>query len=231
MKIKNDILSCRTCVYRQLLFKDLNDFEYKLVNDERTEMLFRRGEVIKKEGEPVDSFLYLRKGLVKLYKTDSNGKDHILSINRPGDFISLLSIFSEEAYKFSIAALEETLVCNVKLDVLKHLISTNGNLSLHLFKKMSQISDEIIENQFEQAQKQVKGRVAHLLLYFANHVYHKNEFLLPLTRREMGELISITTENTIRTFSEFRKDGIIDQNGKTIKIVDYDRLLAINKGG
>lgn len=231
MKIKNDILSCRTCVYRQLLFKDLNDFEYKLVNDERTEMLFRRGEVIKKEGEPVDSFMYLRKGLVKLYKTDSNGKDHILTINKPGDFINLLSIFTDKSYKFSIAALEETLVCHVKLDVLKHLISTNGKLSLHLFKKMSHISDEIIENQFEQAQKQVKGRVAHLLLYFANHVYHKNEFLLPLTRREMGELISITTENTIRTFSEFRKDGIIDQEGKTIKILDYDRLVAINKGG
>ncbi|MBN2637750.1 MAG: Crp/Fnr family transcriptional regulator [Bacteroidales bacterium] len=194
-------------------------------------MLYKRGEVIKNEGDQVNSFIYLRKGLVKLYKTDSNGKDHILSINRPGDFISLLSIFADEPYRFSIAALEETLVCDVKLDVLQHLIETNGKLAMHLFKKMSQISDEIIENQFEQAQKQVKGRVAHLLLYFANHVYHKNEFYLPLTRREMGELISITTENTIRTFSEYRKDGIIDQQGKTIKILDYDRLVAINKGG
>ena len=57
MKIKNDILSCRTCVYRQLLFGELNDFEYKLVNEARAEMLFKRGEVIKKEGETVNSFI------------------------------------------------------------------------------------------------------------------------------------------------------------------------------
>lgn len=231
MKIKNDIVSCRTCVYRGLLFRDLNDIEYKLVNEGRKEMYFKRGEVIKKEGDPVDSFLYLRMGLVKLFKTDFNHKDHILSINRPGDFISLLSIFSEETYRYSIAALEETLVCTVDLEVLKHLVSTNGKLSLRILNKMSQISDSIIESRFEQSQKQVKGRVAHLLLFFTNQVYHKRQFDLHLTRREIGELISITTENTIRTFSEFRKDGIIKIDGKTIQILDYDRLLNINKGG
>lgn len=231
MKIKNDIVSCRTCVYRKLLFGDLNDFEYKLINENRQEILFKRGETIKKEGETIDSFLYLRKGLVKLYKTDSNNKDHILSINHPGDFVSLLSIFSEKEYKYSIAALEETLVCVVDIEVLKYLVSSNGKFSLRIMKKMSQISDSIIENRFEQSQKQVRGRVAHLLLFFANQVYHKNEFTLHLTRREIGELIAITTENTIRTISEFRKDGIIDIDGKKITILDKDCLMNINKGG
>lgn len=231
MKIKNDIVSCRTCVYRNLLFGDLNDIEYKLINEGRQEILFKRGEIIKKEGEPIDSFLYLRKGLVKLYKTDSNHKDHILSINHPGDFVSLLSIFSEKEYKYSIAALEDTLVCLVDIEVLKYLVSSNGKFSLRVMKKMSHISDAIIESRFEQSQKQVKGRVAHLILFFANQVYHKNEFTLHLTRREIGELITITTENTIRTLSEFRKDGIIDIDGKKIMILDKDRLLSINKGG
>ena len=231
MKIKNDIASCRTCVYRKLLFGDLNDIEYKLVNEGRQEILFKRGEIIKKEGDTIDSFLYLRKGLVKLYKTDSNNKDHILSINHPGDFVSLLSIFSEKEYKYSITALEETLVCTVDLEVLKYLVGSNGKFSLGIMKKMSQISDAIIESRFEQSQKQVKGRVAHLLLFFANQVYHKEEFTLHLTRREIGELITITTENTIRTLSEFRKDGIIDIDGKKIMILDKDRLININKGG
>lgn len=231
MKIRNDIPSCKTCVYRNLLFGDLNDIEYNLVNENRQELLFKRGEIIKRQGDPVNSFLYLRKGLVKLYKTDFNRKDHILSINHPGDFVSLLSIFSEKEYKYSIAALEDTLVCLVDVEVLKHLISSNGKFSMRIMKKMSQISDSIIETRFEQSQKQVKGRVAHLLLFFANQVYHKHEFILHLTRREIGELISITTENTIRTLSEFRKDGIIEIDGKKITILDNDRLMSINKGG
>ncbi len=231
MKIKDDIVSCRTCVYRNLLFGDLNDIEYKLVNEGRQEIFFKRGEIIKREGDSIDSFLYLRKGLVKLYKTDFNHKDHILSVNHPGDFVSLLSIFSEKEYKYSIAALEDTLVCLVDIEVLKYLVGSNGTFSLRIMKKMSQISDAIIESRFEQSQKQVKGRVAHLLLFFATQVYHKHEFILYLTRREIGELISITTENTIRTLSEFRKDGIIDIDGKKITILDNDRLLSINKGG
>ncbi len=231
MRIKSDILSCRTCVYRQLLFGELNDFEYRLVNDARTEMLFKRGELIKKEGETVNSFLYLRKGLVKLYKTDHLGKDHILSINKPGDFVNLLAIFSDQSYQYSITALEDTLVCDVELEVLKYVVSANGKFSMRILKKMSQISEEIIENRFEQSQKQVKGRIAQILLFFAKNIYHKDEFLLPLTRREVGELLSITTENTIRTFSEFRKDGLIDIDGKVIHILDKKRLENINVSG
>ena len=96
MRISSDIESCKACVYRQLLFGDLTEREYELINQARTEKIFRRGEVIIKENDPIDSFLYLRKGLIKLYKTDEHGKDHLISINKPGDFVSLLSIFSNQ---------------------------------------------------------------------------------------------------------------------------------------
>jgi CRP/FNR family transcriptional regulator len=194
-------------------------------------MLYKRGEVIKKEGETIQSFLYLRKGLVKLYKTDRLGKDHILSINKPGDFVNLLSIFSEQNYQYSIAALEDTLVCDVELETIKHVVSTNGKFSLRILNKMSQISHEIIENRFVQSQKQVKGRIAQILLYFSEKVYHNDRFQLPLTRREVGELLSITTENTIRTLSEFKKDGLIEIDGKVIHIPDKKRLESINISG
>ncbi len=230
MKIKHDIQSCQSCVYRELLFGNLNDIEYKLVSQNRQEIYYKRGEIIKNQGDPVDAFLYMRQGLVKLFKTDSNHKDHILSINSPGDFVSLISIFSEKEYKYNIAAIEDTLVCLVDVEVLRHLVSSNGKFSLHLMKKMGQISDSIIENRFEQSQRQVKGRVAHLLLSLSDRVYHKNKFIIHLTRREIGELLSITTENTIRTLSEFRKDGIIELDGKEITILDKDRLISINNG-
>ncbi len=83
MKISNDIINCKSCVYRYLLFSELNDGEHETVNNARTEYIFKRGEVIRQEGQPINSFLYLRRGLVKLYKTDKIGKDQILSINKP----------------------------------------------------------------------------------------------------------------------------------------------------
>ncbi len=231
MKTSKEIESCNNCIYRKLLFESLNEEEYRLVNNSRTEYIYKRGEIIRQEGEPIDSFLYLRSGLIKLYKTNKSGKDHILSINKPGDFISLLSIFSNSVYKYSITAIEETKVCEVGLSALQKVIVSNSAFALRVLNKMSRVSDDIIESQFEIRQRQVKGRIAYFILFLADRIYRKREFRLPITRREIGELISMTTENTIRTLSEFRKDGIISMDGKIITILDYDRMQSISKTG
>jgi len=231
MRTSNEIESCNSCIYRKLLFDSLNASEYQNVNSSRKEYVYKRGEIISREGEPISSFLYLRSGLIKLYKTDKSGKDHILSINKPGDFINLLSIFSNSVYKYSIAALEETKVCDIDLKALESVIESNSTFALRVLNRISRISDDIIESQFEISQRQVKGRIAYFLMLLSDRIYHKREFRLPVTRREIGELISMTTENTIRTLSEFRKDGIISMDGKTLKIVDYKRMESISNTG
>jgi CRP/FNR family transcriptional regulator len=231
MRISNDIESCKTCVYRQLLFGDLTEAEYEIVNAARTERIYRRGEVIVNENDPIDSFMYLRKGLVKLYKTDERGKDHLISINKPGDFVSLLSIFSDQKSHYSIAALEETMVCDVQLSAIRQVIAANHKFALRILNRMSHISDEVIVNRFEITRKQIKGRVAYILVFLADQIYRSREFRMPITRRELGELISMTTENTIRTLSEFRKDDIIEMDGRMIKIKDYKRLANVFKTG
>ena len=90
---------------------------------------------------------------------------------------------------------------------------------------------ESILDSLEIKRKHLKGRVAHVLLYFANHIYENNEFELPISRREIAEYIGMTTENVIRTLSEFRKDKIIKIFGKDIQIADKKRLENISKFG
>lgn len=231
MKTGNEIESCHFCSNRKNLFESLNEAELQAVNDSRKEYIYKRGDVICKEGDPINSFLYLRSGLIKLYKTDKKGKDHILSINQPGDLISLLSIFSNSVYKYSIAAIEETKVCDIELHTFQNVIRSNSSFTVNVLNGISRISDDIIENQFEIRQRHVKGRIAYFLIYLSDHIYHSRKFRLPVTRREIGELISTTTENTIRTLSEFRQDGIISMEGKSLKILEYKRLERISCTG
>ncbi len=231
MKISNEVESCASCSNRKDLFDSLNNIELQAVNNSRKEIIYKRGDVIRREGDPIKSFLYLRSGLIKLYKTDSKNKDHILSISQPGDFISLLSIFSNSEYKYSIAAIEETKVCEVNLKVFQDIIGSNSSFTSNVLGGISRISDDIIENQFEIRQRQVKGRIAYFIMFLSNRIYHSHTFRLPVTRREIGELISMTTENTIRTLSEFRQDGIISMEGKTLHILDYKRLEVISNTG
>ena len=70
-----------------------------------------------------------------------------------------------------------------------------------------------------------------MLLYFSGYIYQSNEFELPVSRREIADYIGMTTENVIRTLSEFRKDKIIKIFGKDIQIIDLRRLETISELG
>ena len=227
MILSNDITNCKTCIYRHLLYDMLSDEEYEQVNLSRREMIYKRNEIIIHEGEEINDFMYLRKGLVKLFKTNSKGKDQILSINKPGDFINLLSVFSNKTQQYSVTVLEETHVCSIGMNTILSMVEQNSTFALRILNRMSYIADEVIQKRFEIEQRQVKGRVAYMIRFLAEQIYHSNDFCMPITRRELGELISMTTENVIRTMSEFKRDGIIDMEAKNVSILDFNRLKNI----
>ena len=75
-----------------------------------------------------------------------------------------------------------------------------------------------------QNKKNVRGRIADVLLYLAENVYESQSFHQTLTRREMAELANTSTETVIRIFSEFKRENVISLQSKTVKILDYDYL-------
>jgi CRP/FNR family transcriptional regulator len=166
-----------------------------------------------------------------LYKTDAQQKEQIITIAKPFDYVSLLSVFSNDKYNYSVAALEDSVTCCLMLDDIKQLIKDNSRLSMSMLQKMSLVADKIILDSLEIRKKHLRGRVAHLLLYFANEVYQQDEFDLPLSRKEMAEFVGMTTENVIRSLSEFRRDGILKIYGKTIAIADKKVLKSIAEFG
>ena len=103
--------------------------------------------------------------------------------------------------------------------------------ALSIMQKISKVSDMIILESLTVRKKNIHGRVAYILLFFADQIYEDKYFELPLNRREIAEFIGKTTENVIRTLSEFRKDGIIKIFGKFIEIVDKEKLQQISDFG
>lgn len=231
MELSHKINNCKNCIYRSWAFKNLSEEELKLINDKKVEKFYRKGENICFEREPINSFMYLQNGLVKLYKTETNTREHIISIAKPQDFIGLLSIFSNKKHIYSISAIEDSIVCFVDLSVLKGLIETNGVFALDFFEKISTISDSVIKTRIDINTRQLRGRIAYILLFFAKHIYNSNKFSLPISRKEIAELIDMSTENVIRVLSEFRKDKLIQIEGKNIEILDINRLEKIYELG
>lgn len=231
MNEKKKPCTCSQCDFRDVVFSYLDDHSVEELCENKEEQFFRKGEIINHEGEKITNFKYLKSGLVKLYRRTSTGEEQVITITRPFEFVSNMSIFSEERYQYSVSALEDSVVCMVKLGFIKELFLRNGGFAMGLLTKISMINDKIISQTLDIRQKNLVGRVAFVLLYFTKEIYNSRVFDLPVSRKEIADYIGMSTANVIRTLSDFKKEGIIRVFGKTIEIVDIDKLLIISKRG
>jgi cAMP-binding proteins - catabolite gene activator and regulatory subunit of cAMP-dependent protein kinases len=223
--------SCASCDFRDVVFSYLDDAAVEELCDHKEEQFFRKGEIINHEGEKISNFKYLKSGLVKLYRRTPSGDEQVITITRPFEFVSNMSIFSEERYQYSVSALEDSVVCMVNLDFIKELFLKNGGFAMGLLTKISRINDKIISQTLDIRQKNLIGRVAFVLLYFTNEIYKSRVFDLPVSRKEIADYIGMSTANVIRTLSDFKKEGIIRVFGKTIEVVDVGKLEGISRHG
>jgi len=222
---------CANCDFRDVVFTTLEDDAIMELCNHKEERSYQKGEVINHEGEKIIDFKYLKTGLVKLYRRSAGGDEQIITITRPFEFVSNMSIFSEEKYRYSVSALEDSVVCTVGLDFIKGLFLKNGGFAMGLLTKISKINDKIINQTLDLRQKNLVGRVAFVLIYFTKEIFNSMVFDLPVSRKEIADYIGMSAANVIRTMSEFKRDGIIKVFGKTIEVVNLEKLEIISKRG
>ena len=227
----NFACECENCDLKTMFFESLLPSDMIDICSQKTETEYKPGEIIIQANTSISNFIYLKSGLVKLFKTTEDGKEQIVKIAKPFDFVSILSVFSDKKYNYSVTAIENSTTCSFDFELITNLILTNGNFALNILRRMSTISDKIILDMLSVRRKHLRGRVAHLLIYFANEIYYSDEYSLSISRREIAEHIGMSTENVIRTLSEFRKDKIIKIFGKTIEIIDKSKLQQISNLG
>lgn len=226
-----NICSCKYCDLRDLFFTNIRSKDRETICSIKTELYFNKGDKIFQENQKIETFAYLKSGLVKLSRLSSSKKEQLLFIAKPLDFVSLLSVFSENNYKYSVTAIEDSVVCELDINIVKNLINENSDFALDIMKKMSKISDFIITQSLNIRERNLNGRIAYLLNYFSSQIYTSNTFELPITRKEIGEYIGMSTENIIRSMSSLKKEGIIDIRGKIIEITNPKKLQILSDLG
>jgi CRP/FNR family transcriptional regulator len=196
--------NCEHCDFREVVFSTLDDQSILELCQFKEERSYRKGEIINHEGERITDFKYLKNGMVKLYRRALTGEEQVITITRPFEFVSNLSIFSEDKYKYSVSALEDSVVCSVQLDFIKSLFQKNGSFAMGLLTKISKINDKIISQTLDIRQKNLAGRVAYVLLYFTREIFKSRVFDLPVSRKEIADFIGMSSANVIRTMSDFK---------------------------
>lgn len=232
-KTEHDLAQCKceNCIMRGLITSYVPEEDNNVLCRIKKQKSFKKGEIIVKQGEPIIDFFYIKSGIVKLSATTESQRTHIISIAKPHDYISLLTVFHGKHYAYTMTALEYTEICIFPLNLIIDMAMRYGNLAIGLLKKSSKTSDDIIGRFVQNNSRNLRGRIALTLLEFSRDIYKSKIFELPISRKEIAELIGMTTENVIRILSEFRKEEIIRIEGKEIEILDFDRLQMISDHG
>lgn len=191
---------------------------------------FKKRDVICKQGTKVTHALFLVSGSAKLYIEGLNNRNIILYILKPPAYIGLLSFFESPNYFYSVSALEESQVCFIELDLVKKLYVDNHDLLLRLNKALGKSVANIMNKIISLNQKQMRGRIAENLIYFSE-IYKNDTFNLGVSRKEIGEMIAVSEENTVRLLTEFARENIIAIKGKEIEILDMPLLKKISEVG
>ena len=80
-------------------------------------------------------------------------------------------------------------------------------------------------------QKQIRGKIADVLMELSDRIYNSQIFNIPLTQEDLGNLVDSSRESVSRVLTEFEKDGIIRLSGKKVEIINKKSLMLISANG
>lgn len=188
---------------------------------------YKKGDVIYKEGES-SNFVYLvYKGKTKSFKIDEFGKELILNIHKGDDFIGMSAIIDNSHYYESIMAMENVEIIHVSKNKLQEILENNHKLSLEIFQLINENLTEVKEQLLQMAYGSMRRKTAKTILKFANIMSHKPTDSINISRRDLAGVAGIATESLIRTLTDFKKKGILEIDGRNIKILDLEKLESV----
>jgi CRP-like cAMP-binding protein len=197
----------------------------------KTRITYLKGETLFKQGAFAPYVLYVVQGLVKVYLQTGYDKQINLSLARTGDFLAFSSIFGENIHTYSSQALKGSEICMIEKESLKEILLNNPQFALEVTSKNYRNERHLLEIIKNLSYKQMRGKLASTLLYLSQEEFLKEEVFEYLTRQEIADFASISTESAIKFLKEFEKEEIIVLQGKNIDILDRRKLELISKTG
>ncbi len=193
-------------------------------------IVYKKHEIICREHASITHSINLVEGNAKMFVSGLHGKNIMLSILMPGNYIGLTAIFGSAKYAYNVSALTPCHTCQVNIGLVKRMYHNNSLFQEKLNKAFGITMANMMSKLVSLNQKQMRAKVAESLLYIAQ-LFESNRFVLPVTRKELGELSAITGENVVRVLSEFKQEGIIQLEAKEVIILQPEVLKNISLAG
>lgn len=220
------------CAKKVSIFSFLDQEELKKIVDMTGNKVYKKGELLCRQGEKSDTLFIINEGGVKISKLTKDGKEQIIHILTSGDFFGELSLFSAtETYNFDVYAISELKICTLTKQNMDEILMSNPGISLKLLQVITTRLTQTENLAQNLATNDAEIRIAYMLLEFSEK-YGVNtdsglQVKLPLNREEMASYVGVTRETISRKLTIFEELGIITHKGNKILIIkQLDMLKA-----
>ena len=219
------------CDIQAPCFQMLLPEEAELVRSSKTQILFRKDDNLTKQGAFASYVLFIIDGYAKQYLEGDGIKNYNLRIIKPGEFVGLSTVFSENTFNYSSLALTDCHVFLIEKQAISNVIKQNGMFGFNIIKRYCEQNTNLINTVRNLMYKQMNGRMADALIYIDSLKNEKAEIFQLLSRKDIADFAGISTESAVKLLKTFEKDGLIKLNEKDIEIIKYNALLEISRKG
>ena len=195
---------------------------------------YDRNEIIRHEGDKAQYVWMLLEGKVRIYKEGIGQRQQIIRMLKPYDLFGYRGCIAQETYNSGASAVEACVAYRLSSEFFNELLRSNGALCYNISLMMARALAHSEIQTVNLTQKHIRGRLADSLIHLLrNYGYAEDHqtIAMKLAREDLANMSNMTTSNAIRTLSQFAQEGLVEIDGKHIKILDEAELEKISRLG
>lgn len=191
-----------------------------LLSENRDVIKYKRKQIIYVEGNRPARLYYIKKGKIKTYKTNEEGKELIVGIYGEGDFLGYVALLEGTVYKERAETMENTELAIIPKDEFDALMNTRREMVTRFMTMMAKNITDKEQLLLGLAYNSLRKKVADALIT----VNKKYKTSINLSRENLAAIAGTATASMIRTLSEFKSEKLIDISDGAITILNEKEL-------
>lgn len=201
----------------------------KQLSEDRKIKTFKAKASIFFEGDRAKYLYFLKKGKVKLVKTNEYGKELIMSVSRSGEFLGYTALMGEERYTYGAVSMErDTELSLIPKHDFFQLLYANKDVSSQLIKMLANNVIAKEEQLLDLAYSSVRKRVANAVVDLYDQQKEGEKQEIAILRDDLARIVGTAKESVIRMLTEFKEDKYIRIDGGLITVLNISKLRALN---
>jgi len=210
------------------LFRHLNDYQLAIINNMCTRESYFAGHVLFREGDPGSVFYMVISGSVKIYTSNAEGQEKILSIMKAGDSFGELALIDQEPRSASAQVMEDAVLYALRRDHFLSLLKANFEITVGIMKELSARLRETNRQVHDLVFLDERSRITKSLVKIAARDGQRDGqqiyFMVGLNYDELAQLAGVKKDTLLQVLREFQDRKVLQISSDHF-VLDLSRIL------